>query len=191
MISYYELATVSYDDFAIKAWEKYYACEHKGATYYGNHQFQNIPWDIEMHSTTESDAQRNAVDKYYCPPDSNIVAEVRNYFDIDYVDVHFQNLRAGMLTTLHFDVNRSLLLKCAPEFQQMKFQAEDKHRYIVFLQDQQPGQIFQVGEEYVTWKAGDIMGFPWYMPHCTANCGAPDRYILSIIGLRDPDRVAT
>jgi len=183
----YDIVNWPVDEYEKRAWEEYYSCKHKGATYFGNHHFKNINVDVDF--TTQRADGANSFAKYRYPQDSDIVDEVKKHFDIDYVDMHLQNLKSGDVTTVHFDVNRSTLMEYTPESKHKRFTPEDKHRYIVFLEDQELGQVFQVGEEFVTWKAGDIIGFPWYMPHCTANCsGKPDRYLLSITGLRDPDR---
>ena len=48
--------------------------------------------------------------------------------------------------------------------------------------NRQPGQMFNVGRQFVTWKRGDVVQWPWYMPHATANASNIDRHLLTLIG---------
>lgn len=196
----YDLISMPYKEFVPIAWQKYNESEYKGATYVGNHLF-DIPYDIEYkmqyphlyyHNGQNEDtgikgAEKSGFQQHRFSQDSDFVQEVKEYFKIDYIYCAINNLQHRMMTAMHFDLNRSALIKYTPLEKQKKILAEDKHRYIVFLQDQEMGQIFQVGEQYLSWKAGDIYSFPWYMPHCTANCTAEDRFLLSVAGFVDPD----
>lgn len=60
-----------------------------------------------------------------------------------------------------------------------------KHsRYVVFFDDWQTGQIFQMGTEFLKWKAGDV--YTWQcrdVPHGTANIGYEPRFMLLVQGL--------
>ena len=57
-------------------------------------------------------------------------------------------------------------------------------RLIVFLEDQQPGHIWQQGNEYLSWKKGDCFTWPWKdIPHGTANFGHSPRPTLNITGM--------
>lgn len=56
-------------------------------------------------------------------------------------------------------------------------------RVIVFLEDQQEGQVWKQGNEFITWKKGDCMTWPWRdIPHGTANFGHVARPTLNITG---------
>lgn len=57
-------------------------------------------------------------------------------------------------------------------------------RLIIFLEDQQPGHVWQQGNEYLTWKKGDCFTWPWKdIPHGTANFGHSPRPTLNITGM--------
>ena len=198
----YDLINVEYKDFVPMAWQYFNQAEQKGPTHVGNHHF-DLPKDIEFqrtyphlynHNGEAEDTglaarEKSGFDQHRFAQDSDFINQVKEYFGLDFIYCAVNNLKPGMLTAVHFDLNRSALLKYTPEQYQKKIKAEDKHRYIVFLEDQKPGQHFEVGNEYVKWKAGDIISFPWYMPHSTANCGEVDRYFLNVAGFVNPDKL--
>ena len=59
-----------------------------------------------------------------------------------------------------------------------------KHvRYIVFFDDWQYGQVFQMGENFIKWKSGDVFTWnPRDVPHGSANFGYHDRFVLVVTG---------
>ena len=59
---------------------------------------------------------------------------------------------------------------------------KNMRRYVWFLQDWQCGWMFNVGRQFITWKKGDLVQWPWYMPHATANASEDDRHLLTLIG---------
>jgi hypothetical protein len=61
--------------------------------------------------------------------------------------------------------------------------AQHIRRRIVFLTDWQPGQVFCFGNEaLVDWRLGDVIEFPWFMPHSTANGSDHTRCIITVTG---------
>lgn len=198
----YDLVSMPYKDFVPMAWDYYNNADNKNPTYVGNHLF-TLPdgLDYKMsyphlynHNGEDEDTglaarEKSGFEQHRFDQDDPFMQEAKEFFGIDYIYCACNNLKPGMMTAVHFDLNRSALLKYTPEDKQRKIHAEDKHRYICFLQDQQPGEHFQIGEQYLKWKAGDIYSFPWYMPHSTANCGEHDRYIIQIAGFVDPDEL--
>jgi hypothetical protein len=67
-----------------------------------------------------------------------------------------------------------------PEFKY----AKDKVRFLVFLNDWEPGQLFQFGNYMHTqWRAGDIVTWEWStLPHATWNGSWKKRPALQITG---------
>jgi hypothetical protein len=57
------------------------------------------------------------------------------------------------------------------------------HRFVVMLDDQQIGHSFMVGLESLTWRAGDVIEFPWYALHATANAGLTTKRLISVAGV--------
>jgi hypothetical protein len=68
-----------------------------------------------------------------------------------------------------------------PEF---KYQHPDKIRFLITLEDHEPGQIFQFGNiVYTQWKAGTIFAWDWStLPHVTWNGSWTKRPCLQITG---------
>ena len=68
-----------------------------------------------------------------------------------------------------------------PEF---KYQHPDKIRFLITLEDHEPGQIFQFGNlVYTQWKAGTIFAWEWStLPHITWNGSWYKRPCLQITG---------
>ena len=68
-----------------------------------------------------------------------------------------------------------------PEF---KYQHPDKIRFLITLEDWEPGQIFQFGNiVYTQWKAGTIFAWEWStLPHVTWNGSWTKRPCLQITG---------
>jgi len=65
-----------------------------------------------------------------------------------------------------------------------KYQHKDKVRFLITLEDHQPGQIFQFGSiVYTQWKAGTIFAWEWStLPHLTWNGSWTKRPCLQITG---------
>jgi hypothetical protein len=54
-------------------------------------------------------------------------------------------------------------------------------RFFLFLDDQSPGQIFQLDHAYLTWKRGDVFEYdPQNDMHGSANFGFDPRFLLMI-----------
>jgi len=62
--------------------------------------------------------------------------------------------------------------------------ARDKTRFLVFLADWEPGQIFQFGNHvHIQWKAGEVVTWEWStLPHATWNGSWKKRPALQITG---------
>jgi hypothetical protein len=102
---------------------------------------------------------------------------LQNIFLIDQIEIKIHIQKPGQLFPLHYDrikhkdhgVDRS--------------KEENILRYMVFLKDQMPGQVFLLGEEFVKWRAGDVIS--WNQtnhPHGSANFGYYDRPALVVTG---------
>ena len=88
----------------------------------------------------------------------------------------------GKIYSVHIDYNRVLFRLFAKE-QTQNIVAKDIKKFIWFLEDQHTGQFFAVGRKCLNWQAGDIVSWPWYMPHGTANASEVDRPIIMICGI--------
>lgn len=54
-------------------------------------------------------------------------------------------------------------------------------RYLVFLQDSQPGQMVQIEKDIIGhWKKGDYIGWSGHTLHAAYNMSTVDRYVLQV-----------
>jgi hypothetical protein len=101
------------------------------------------------------------------------IRNARHKFNInwDTVEIVLTITRPGDLIPLHFD-NFTMYA--------VKGQVVN-NRWIVMLYDQQPGQCFMANNEYLSWRAGDTIGWNrTNYSHGSANFGYHDRYSLRI-----------
>lgn len=78
----------------------------------------------------------------------------------------------GEMLNLHFD-------------KQYEYNEDEKKtaRILIFLDDWQPGQFFQMGTSFLKWRSGDMYWFDWKnIPHATANAGWLPRPLLMVTG---------
>jgi len=60
---------------------------------------------------------------------------------------------------------------------------KDQVKYMIFFDDWVPGQIVQMGDDFIKWKRGDALTFDVRnTPHGSCNFGHTDRYALHIMG---------
>ena len=64
------------------------------------------------------------------------------------------------------------------------FTTSDLKKYIIFLKDWVLGQIFMFPKSNITkWKKFDVISFPWYMYHATANTSHQNKELLLVTGV--------
>jgi hypothetical protein len=97
------------------------------------------------------------------------------------VSMGIQLQHPGQFVLLHID---------RPKFQDYKIPLTDLQqdpvstKILIFCDDWQYGQAFQMGKEFIKWKAGDV--YTWNqrdVPHGSANFGFDSRWILRITGV--------
>jgi hypothetical protein len=89
------------------------------------------------------------------------------------VTLHLQ--RPGQIWPMHIDRKKS-----------NEFDSVNYTRYLIFFDDWQPGQILQMGTEFLKWKSGDVFGyFDQSVPHGSANFSHSDRFMLMVTGVRN------
>jgi hypothetical protein len=89
--------------------------------------------------------------------------------------------RPGMFIPLHTDKNRNIC-------KQILQTGDDRHwsefkRFFYFFTDQEPGQFIQMGDRQISWRAGDLVEWPYYLAHATYNASYNPRTMLSIAGV--------
>jgi hypothetical protein len=97
----------------------------------------------------------------------------------DYCQITCQVQPPGYISPLHIDSRKTIYPKEGEKFDPR--QTPDHSRWIIFMEDWQPGQAFEMGFKYIKWKKGDV--FFWDtkdVPHALANMGYWDRFLILI-----------
>jgi hypothetical protein len=101
-------------------------------------------------------------------------------------NIKFDVQKPGQMFYWHLDNFGGILKKQRDDyrrFAECDYDQRKLMRVIVFLDDQQDGQVWKQGNEYLTWKKGDCITWPWRdIPHGTANFSHFDRPTLNITG---------
>jgi len=132
----------------------------------------------------QSHVKTNVMGEHHFRKGERGLEEIRALLGLDYCDVTLNNQASGNQVGVHVDLNRNLFLNFFPE-ETKDATVSQLRKYIVFLQPWNIGQVFCLGASAITkWSQGDVIEFPWYMPHYTANCSKTDRSILFIAGVK-------
>lgn len=113
----------------------------------------------------------------------NTVAE-RLKLKPESVRIRLQVEKPGYMFIVHIDRNRYKVWDQEEEIRYEKVREQHTHNiYITFLKDRELGQFFGMGFGTLDWKAGDT--YTWEhqsVPHCTANAGYHNNYVLVTTG---------
>jgi len=132
----------------------------------------------------QSHVNTNVMGEHHFRKGERGLEEIRALLGLDYCDVTLNNQASGNQVGVHVDLNRNLFLNFFPE-ETKDATVSQLRKYIVFLQPWDIGQVFCLGASALTqWAQGDVIEFPWYMPHYTANCSKTNRSILFIAGVK-------
>ena len=109
------------------------------------------------------------------------------------VDAEINCQLPGQIKALHFDSCAGWMKKNIDTIEDLEIDHRNKqpmntprlHRFLIALQDWQPGWMVQFGaEQWTKWKKGDVITFDWRnVPHSTANASFSNRYLLKITGV--------
>lgn len=112
------------------------------------------------------------------------IARLMQDLNLDELYCLQQTQLPGTLVGQHTDLNRGLSNILVNKGIADKVKLKHIRKYIVFLDDWAHGQVFMSGRHaYTNWRRGDVISFPWFMPHSTANAGFKPRPILFIAGV--------
>ncbi len=115
---------------------------------------------------------------------SDVVKKLKFDLNLDEIYCLQQIQLPGALVAHHRDFNRGLSTKLLNQGIDHLVKVSNIRKYIVYLDDWALGQVFMCGRHaYTNWKKGDVMSFPWFMSHSTANTGVCPRPILFIAGV--------
>jgi hypothetical protein len=108
-----------------------------------------------------------------------IIQCVSKYFQIDWnkADVTLYVQMPGQMFPLHYDGFKSNL------FTGVHDKEYKVKRWLIMLEDQKPGQSFQMGDRFMYWKQGDVIAWKNVeLPHGSGNFGYWPRFTLRITG---------
>ena len=161
--------------------EKYYNSAAQGTL--TKQQVKEMIEDPVYKKFLSQEGQHNVV----LPADDLIASSIKKVcsqiFDLkfDSINISINLQRPGQMFALHVDrirwqefYNRDEALNAPSEY----------NRYMIFMDDWQYGQTFQMGEDFIKWSAGDV--FTWHIrdvPHGSANFGYHDRYLMIVTGI--------
>ena len=140
-------------------------------------------------ATGEAEKWGNTFDRYYSIQDYDpikhpVLKSLAESFGLkDYsVKVHLQ--KPGQMSSWHLD--KGMAGGDGSNSQAFKDKAEQLGRVFIMLNDYAFGQMMQFGNRVIThWRKGQCIYFRWQdLPHCTANCGHHDRWLMHVTGMR-------
>jgi len=101
-------------------------------------------------------------------------------------NIKFDVQKPGQMFYWHLDNFGGILKKQRDDyrtFAECDYDQRKLMRVIIFLDNQHDGQVWKQGNEYLTWKKGDCITWPWRdIPHGTANFSHFNRPTLNITG---------
>jgi len=110
-----------------------------------------------------------------------LTRQIADALGITKANLRVTRQRPGKISVFHVDINHGFYMKKYPE-ETKHILPDDTKKYIIFPHDQRPGEFFGFGKDSITWKAGDVFTWPWYMDHGGANSGYQYRYAIVVIG---------
>ena len=117
--------------------------------------------------------------------ESDAIIKLKQDLDIEDLYCRYQIQHPGNIVLEHVDTNRPFSTKLVETGIDKQVKVKNIKKYLVFLEDWAHGQVIMTGRHaYTDWRKGDVISFPWFMPHSTANAGLKPRPILFITGLK-------
>ena len=113
---------------------------------------------------------------YHLPkPMPNFVDELLPLFKYKITAPAINLMTPGQILPLHQDTYEKFIERYNIE------SIDNITRYIVFLEDAQPGHLMQIGNKvHSDWKAGDVVSWNGNQMHAAYNLGYANRYTLQI-----------
>jgi len=114
-------------------------------------------------------------------PSEKVHSHLREKCKLNIARVSMNLQQPGMFIPEHYDKNRTLIKHLVETDSNTDWL--DVKRFFYFFEDQEPGQFIQMGKTQLQWKAGDLVQWPYYLSHATANASYKPRKMLSIAGV--------
>lgn len=117
--------------------------------------------------------------------ESDVISKLKKDLDIEDLYCRYQIQQPGNVVVEHVDLNRRFSTKLVEKGINKQVKVKNIKKYIVFLEDWAHGQVLMSGRHaWLGWKAGDVITFPWFMYHSSANAGVKSRALLFITGMK-------
>lgn len=168
----------------------------------------NISVDLEAFSSLQKKAiyigsksskgPLTYLDMFIFKTDSSILNDIKSQLGLRHCTGAAQTLSSGKTVLAHFDsasleenpekitVLTEYYRKLVEIYPNLEEFSVDRvfNTFILFVDEWKHGQSFMVGRQSFTcWKPGDVITFPWYMIHSTANASfSDDRLLLYLAG---------
>tara|TARA_A100000164_G_C21878609_1_gene759016 strand:- start:886 stop:1554 length:669 start_codon:yes stop_codon:yes gene_type:complete len=175
--------------------------QNKTLEYYYENVFYRQDWCDKASSTTDGAVDADTLSSWMHDPELstlmdnqgveyilNFPEEVTNKLNKqlssslnlieDSINIRIHIQRPGQFFAIHFDRNKYGNYDTSRPAHDLK-----SHIFLVFLNDQSLGQVFQLGHSQIRWQEGDV--FTWEqtdMPHGSANFGLENRYAMILTG---------
>ena len=140
-------------------------------------------------ATGEAERWGNTYDRYYSiqdyDPDAHpTIRRIAESFGLEKYSVKVHLQKPGQMSSWHLD--KGLAGGDGSDPQAFKDSAEQLARVFIMLNDYSFGQMMQFGNTIMThWHKGQCIWFRWQdLPHCTANCGHEDRWLMHVTGIK-------
>jgi hypothetical protein len=129
-----------------------------------------------------NDTPKDAVlDRVVIDQEHALHKQIRQDLDLSHARVLLNIQQPGKFVPPHLDRNAAFINDVLKDREIESWL--DVKRWIYMWEDQRPGEFFRIGDTDFRWKAGDLIQFPFYQLHGTANAGHVQRPSLSIIGV--------
>lgn len=131
--------------------------------------------------TEEQRAVPGVLECTYLADDGALMTYLKEKLGFKHLFATLNHQEPGHVVGVHADHFRTLVRVKAEAGKTLT--PGEIHRFVVFLDDQQIGHSFMVGLESLNWRAGDVVEFPWYALHATANAGLTTKRLISVAGV--------
>lgn len=150
--------------------------------------FQNLNYTLTTHKDLAlldqyelSGHVRSSMTLYNCHEPNYMPHEVFSHIKpkfnfLQNISLAINLFRPGQYLPVHVDLFGKFIQVTGARF-------ENIARYMVMLQDAEPGQILQIGDRcHTVWRAGDCFGWQSDQSHAFYNFSMHDRYAVQVTG---------
>jgi len=158
-----------------------------------NNYFEMIDYEVEgpAMSCAEGDSYEFAdgnpytndvLDRAVIPQKHRLNDKIKEILKLDYARSMVNTQLTGNIIPPHTDKNSWMMNYLIDQKVVDNYKWTDIKRYFYFYDDQKYGQMMMMGNQMVKWKKGDMIEYPFWMKHTSANAWYQARPILSITG---------